>query len=236
MKIISTLLMLLVTGSAFAAGGFTIQNLPNEPEESNPVCRDASGKLANCTPTAGVGSNYLAPIAVDECGTNFGTYLGTATFVTQNDSGQIHVDSGWELLTEEGYTYLSNYWGGIKYTKPLNTGYFREENCEGMMLVKMGQPWATVGYVNAVPKIGGNGIYYWDKSSHGYIFNDFSPHYYLSTLDTNTGVCANNDPVMLYGTYAPFKPNDPEVTGVGNKYNCANVSPTSPAPPLQLQR
>lgn len=29
------------------AGGMVIQNLPNEPDDPNPVCRDTNGKLAN---------------------------------------------------------------------------------------------------------------------------------------------------------------------------------------------
>lgn len=71
------LILAFASSQAIAAGGLTISNLPNESEETNPVCRDANGKLTNCTPNAGNDRVFLAPVAVDGNGHLIGTYLGS---------------------------------------------------------------------------------------------------------------------------------------------------------------
>ena len=75
MKTFCLLISAVFSGTVIAAGEFTIQSLPSAPEEANPVCRDVNGKLANCSPTAGVDVKYLASVAVDGDGIELGTVI-----------------------------------------------------------------------------------------------------------------------------------------------------------------
>lgn len=194
MKKIIAILFSAISVPVIAAGTLRIADLPNAPEENNPVCHDGNGKLANCAPAAGIDNKYLVPVVVDANGIELGTSIGS----TLRDV---------VVLSDKDYRFSVSYSSGrvsdiVDFEASM---YWTESNCQG------------TAYTNGVSR--GNGIVFRHSMfPYPLLYRPHNEEYerkivavvaYSGNLE-----CVPITPIIIESY--PYYVNDPAVTGVAD--------------------
>lgn len=201
------LALIVLFSSEALTGTLTVEDLASAPDEPNPVCRSASGTLANCTPTAGVAKQYLSPIVKDANGQILGTLAGLSS---PSEGVRYFVQ------TSLGYTY------GVRVTGRIEAHlgvYFSDIDCGGdafFPVHSIAPGWAAWGYI---PFTATEQIWYVPKNM------DPSSITVQSSAPA-IGPCNNSESTL---ELVPTFPNDPAITGIPN-------SPTIYPAPITIDR
>lgn len=207
MKKLLVLLFFLFPSQVFSAAGMTIQSLPSEPEEPNPVCRNASGTLANCTPTAGVASKHLMPNITDYNGVTLGTLVAASNIEVPEDPQHAYrYHRKLDVLSNTGYLFTVDQLIGTIYSLRLSI-YFTSKDCTGTPHISF-----LGGRVFGLSWVNDGGVFYLPKT-----VKPFPPPttIYSSSDEDEFGieVCTQHTSPLALSVY-PALPNDPAITGV----------------------